>query len=502
MEIWLRQFFFWLPEGGVYYALIGAVAYLESIVAVGLLMPGSVLCVFAGFLAFHGKGSILYLIVVTAAGALLGDTTSYVLGARSGGRILRTGIMQRRKDLVQRAELFFAAHGGKGVFIGRFLGPIRGLVPFVAGCAQMRPGPFWFWTFTSSLLWGLAYPGVGYVGGASWQQVQTLSKRLSLLILALAVLMILNVLFWRQAVPRLASWGNRAVGFFISMANSPAAASFAHRNPRIWAFLGDRLSPRRGSGLYLTVGFLLCLLFGSLFIDIALQSRLHEPLQRLDLWAEEMVRALRHPAGDVFFLAVTQFGGITIILLVGSWAFLALILFNRDFSALILIIGLAGGRGLVFLLKAFFQRPRPAPIDPSLIAHSASFPSAHAFTSLVFYGLLAYLAIDHVRDWQNRIYLILVGSGTALLVAFSRIYLGMHWLSDVLGGLVLAALWLTFLITASEFRRRTGGELPWHRGLKPIRLSRVARWSILALTGLIALAGIVIRIASRLEQFG
>lgn len=197
MENFLHQFFAWLPQGNSYYLLLGLIAFSESLVAVGILMPGSTICVFAGFLALHGQGEIAPLIVVTAGGAFLGDVASFVLGARVGSWLLTTPTFRKRRPMIRRAELFFAEHGGKSVFFGRFFGPVRGFIPFVAGCAQMSPRAFLGYATVSAILWGLVYPGLGFLAGASWQNVETWSVRLSLLIGLALVVTIVSVLLRR-----------------------------------------------------------------------------------------------------------------------------------------------------------------------------------------------------------------------------------------------------------------------------------------------------------------
>ncbi len=197
METWLLQFFDWLPGDWRYAGLLGLIALLESLPAVGLLVPGSSLILFAGFLALHGKGAIPMVILASTIGAICGDLISYGLGARAGTPLLHSRTLRRRLDLVRKAELFFAAHGGKSVFFARFVGPVRGLVPFIAGCSRMRPGPFALYALVSGVLWGLAYPGLGYLAGASWQRVQLWSGRFSLVIAVLLIATALAV-WWRR----------------------------------------------------------------------------------------------------------------------------------------------------------------------------------------------------------------------------------------------------------------------------------------------------------------
>jgi undecaprenyl-diphosphatase len=197
MEEWLQNLFTLMPQGGIYYTAIAIVAFLESLVAAGVIIPGSSLIVFAGFLALHGRGEIIYIIAVAVLGAFLGDLFSFWIGARFGERLLFTKLFQKRKQLLRQAEKFFIEHGGKSVFLGRFIGPVRGFIPFVAGSARMNPKTFTLYAIVSAILWGLAYPGLGYLAGYSWENVETWSTRITLLI-ALFVIITVFILVIRR----------------------------------------------------------------------------------------------------------------------------------------------------------------------------------------------------------------------------------------------------------------------------------------------------------------
>ena len=193
MENWLQEIFNLIPGGTIFVAAVFLIAFLEALVGIGLIMPGSVLTVFSGWLAFQGKAPISAIMVAAAFGALLGDLLSYWLGARFGVHLWQWSLLKKRQGLLLLTEAFFYEHGGKGVFFGRFLGPIRGLVPFVAGAGQMRPLVFTCYSIISGILWGISYPGLGYLGGTSWQRAETLTGRLGLLmILALFVTLLLT----------------------------------------------------------------------------------------------------------------------------------------------------------------------------------------------------------------------------------------------------------------------------------------------------------------------
>ncbi|MCD6187007.1 MAG: DedA family protein [Desulfuromusa sp.] len=182
MEHLLQQFMEFLPDGGTYLLILFLIAFAESVPMIGLLVPGSTLVVFAGFLILKGKCSLTLLIIMTTGGALLGDLFSFWLGFYYGSKLLKLRSFQKHHKLVKRAERFFVDHGGKSIFFARFLGPIRGITPFIAGLSGMPKRPFCGYALISAILWGICYPGIGYLGGRSWQQAQSLSVKFGLII--------------------------------------------------------------------------------------------------------------------------------------------------------------------------------------------------------------------------------------------------------------------------------------------------------------------------------
>jgi undecaprenyl-diphosphatase len=384
---------------------------------------------------------------------------------------------------LRKSEVFFADHGGKSVFLGRFIGLIRPFIPFVAGQARMAPLLFTFYAVISGILWGLAYPGLGYFFGASWHLVELWAGRFSYFLAALIFLLILNHLFWKRLAPKLWRWAIRAwhgiAQGWQSLLQTGCMRNLAGSYPEIWKFVAGRFSLHHGTGLYLTSGFAGVILFASLFIWIV------GPLTTLDHQVYQWVARMQHPTSDVIILILTYFGNAMVIVLIGLWACLWLLLNNRYFSAVILVGGTAAGELFVYLLKLQFERSRPESYFPNLVTAIHSFPSAHAFVALVFYGLLVYMLLNTLDNLESRFYLVIAGSALTLLIGFSRLYLGVHWFSDILGGFALAAAWLTILITACEMRLRHGGEFPWRFRIKIHPVSRKWRLTILALTGIL-----------------
>jgi membrane protein DedA with SNARE-associated domain/membrane-associated phospholipid phosphatase len=493
MEAWINDFTNWIPIGGLYYSLLGLLAFVESLAFIGIICPGSILIVFTGFLAANGKGDLVILATIYSLGAIAGDLVSYVLGARAGGAIMQRPWFKRRENLLNKAQLYFAAHGGKSVFIGRFVGFLRPFIPFIAGSARMNPLAFTLYALVSGVLWGISYPGLGYLCGASWQMVQVWSGRFSLLLLLLAVIFILNALLWRYLIPWLGKLGRR-MGENIASAwqkllTTPAFQSFCQHHPRFWLFLCQRFTAEHASGICLTVGLTISTLFAALFAWFGRGIQLSSALSHFDQRLYDLLAILHHPWTDLFFAALTWMGSGPAMIILGAFALFALIINNRDFSALILVFGMASGELFAALIKEIFDRPRPIPLFPGLNTIGASFPSGHAFSALLFYGLVVYFLIGTTRNWRAKIIFVFIGSFVVLLVGFSRIFLGVHWTSDVLAGFTLAALWLTFLITLCETRFRYGG-FGLQRGWRPFKFTLRTRLALL-LPAAIVTAGLV-----------
>jgi undecaprenyl-diphosphatase len=481
-----------LPSGPIYYLLIFAAALLESIVLLGLLVPGSMLIALSGFLAAHGHGNLAGVMAAAGGGALLGDLVSYLIGSRLGSGFLHRKIVRKKMHLIRKGEMFFLDHGGKSLFFGRFTGPLRGLLPFVAGCARMAPVRFLACTLASCLLWGMAYPGVGVLGAAGWQAVQQWSGRLSLLIVTLLVLLVINSLLWKRLVPRLIpainAFRHRCQNVWSLFLQRPLIDGSRQCHPRLWRFLAARLSLRHGSGLYLTIGLLTCALFAGLFFWLLVKLPL---LNGLDHGLYHLLAGHRHVLGDRIMLLLTSLADGPVLAFVTLWLTVWLTVYGRNFSAVLLIGGMAGGHGLIGVLKQLFSRARPEPFLPSAAPASFGFPSGHAFFSLLLAGLAVYFLLGSVRQWQARLSLVMSGSFAALLIGASRLFLGTHWFSDVLAGWLLACVWLAFLLTALEVRRRLAGEFPWRSRWRPPALPRRVRAALLTIAASLAAFGII-----------
>ena len=166
------------------YLVISLAAALESAAFLGLLIPGESIMLASGFFAHQGLLELDAVLVVGILGAIVGDNIGYQLGSHLGREWLirhgtRFGLKSKRLD---KAEAFFARHGAKAVFFGRFIGFARALVPFLAGASRMRYRQFIVYNAIGAVLWTLSCALLGYFLGASWRVAGQWISRTGLII--------------------------------------------------------------------------------------------------------------------------------------------------------------------------------------------------------------------------------------------------------------------------------------------------------------------------------
>lgn len=208
---------------------------------------------------------------------------------------------------------------------------------------------------------------------------------------------------------------------------------------------------RRGTPKWFLVCAAVLVLGGAwLFLGILEDVVSGDPLVQVDAIIHDVFRALRTPGGDRFWVAVTELGDVQVVLPVIVVA-LGWFLIHRLWRAAIYWLAAVGmAEALVQVIKFTLHRPRPGALHVGM--EQFSFPSGHATLSIVVYGFLAFLLCVQA---SHRLRVVIV-SGAALLiglVAWSRLYLGVHWMSDVVGGLSFGTAWIAALAVAYLYQR-------------------------------------------------
>jgi membrane-associated phospholipid phosphatase len=177
------------------------------------------------------------------------------------------------------------------------------------------------------------------------------------------------------------------------------------------------------------------------------------PIVQVDARLANALHAHLVPSATTALSVVTTFGSTAVLALLVAAAAGYLVPQRRGREAALLAVTLVGAQLLTWILKAIFERPRPAFEDPVATASWFSFPSGHALSSIAVYGAIAYVFVGHVRSPRARAAV----AALALLVAligFSRLYLGVHYLTDVLAGWSAGLAWLLLAIGLTHARSR------------------------------------------------
>lgn len=438
-------------------AVVFAVPALESSAFLGFLFPGEVAVLLGGVLAFQHRISLAAAIAAAVLGAILGDTVGYEVGKHVGRRLLE-GTIGRfvKRDHLDRAERYLATRGGKAVFLGRFTAALRVIIPGMAGMSGMPYRTFATYNVAGGAIWAAGFVLLGYAGGSSYRHVEAVAKRASLLLLLFLVVVVVTVVLAR----RVAGQPERYRAFFDRQANRPWVAKTLARYRRVLDFLVGRFRPEGALGLSLTASLVLIGLAGWALGAVTQDVLSSESLDAVDRPVLRFVVRHREPWLNTLVKAVSALG--SSVLIVPLVIVVGLVWRSRrgSWRPLLLLGGAwAGAEALWGLLKAVVGRPRP----PTALAvghfTGSAFPSGHATVATAVWGMLAALAALATTRWAGKVAGWAAAVLVALLVGLSRIYLGAHWLTDVLAGWALGALWLFALlaIVRTTTARRAAG---------------------------------------------
>ena len=447
------------------YALVGVMAFLETGAFVGLVAPGETVVIAGGVIAGEGTISLLPLIAIVWICAILGDTTSFYIGRRLGRKFLekhgpRVKITHER---LEQVEGYFDRHGGKTILIGRFIGLVRALAPFIAGSSGLSYRRFIPYSIIGTGLWATIFCTLGYIFWRSFDRVAHLAGQ-AIFGLGVTVAVIVGIVVAYRRRHEIKEWllaherhplvrplfvvGRPLYRKVLRPAYDAVAPELR--------FLWNRVTPGElGLELSTAIAVAGVGIFVFVLYIVELSSDLGPtPLdtELLDL-SDKLYNAALVDVAKV----VSAFGALpTVLALVAVTA--VLLVARRRWTDLVVLIG---GTGLIYaavhIAKAAIDRPRPA--DPLVETSLSSFPSGHAAYATVWIAVA--LIVTRRIGLAVNATLVTVAIVLAAAIGFSRIYLRAHYWSDVAAGWgigcgIFAALAAIALIV--NYVRHNGGQ--------------------------------------------
>lgn len=432
------------------YALVGLLAFLETGAFVGLVAPGETTVIVGGVIAGQGEIELMPLIGLVWVCCVLGDTTSFFIGRRLGrGFLVKHGPkLKIDEKRLRQVESYFQRHGGKTILIGRFIGLVRALSPFVAGSSGLSYRRFIPFSVIGCGLWATLFTVLGFVFYRSFDRVAGTAGKATFafgvtVAVIVGVVYVVRRLRREEERRRLAQWFDRQRERPVVGPAFRVLHPLWHRLVRpAWGlaappaqFIKGRVTPGQ-LGLELTsaaaisaVGAYVAVLYTVLLTG----SRETTPADRelLDVAAD-----LRNSTAVDIVKVVSDLGAFpTVATLVV--AVCAMLVLRRRFTEL---AALLTGAVLIYigvqLMKNGVDRPRPA--GPLADTQGSSFPSGHAAYSTLWVAVAVVVA-RAVPGIASRAVLVGAGLAVTVVVGLSRIYLRAHYWSDVAGGWGLGA---------------------------------------------------------------
>ncbi|HLD17383.1 MAG TPA: VTT domain-containing protein [Coxiellaceae bacterium] len=462
-HVWIEQGIRFLhahPYWGMVFAFL--ISFGESLPLIGTVIPGSITMTAVGALIGSGILPGWPTIFCGVIGAFIGDLLGFEIGTRFGSRLENIWPFRKHRKLLTVGQDFFNKHGGKSVIIGRFVGPVRSAIPMIAGMMKLALPRFLLAAIPSAILWAVLYMLPGILIGALSLEFPP-EKASKFIFAGLLIIVVLWFIFW--LIQRFFIALCRSINEFTDWLWSILVAHKPWR-PFVKAITNKSQPSDHHQLTLLIFSVLFLLLFSILFWSITSSSwiiDINRPIFYL-------LQSFHTRFLNAFFIVCTLFGDKFLLLIYSGLIAFYLLVKKRYFTLGHWIFIVLASFGSIHLLKHFYFSPRPEGI--LFVQTSSSFPSGHTLLALTLLGFTAFLTAQQLS--QPKRYLpYLVVSTLITLIAVSRLYLGAHWVTDVMGSLLLGAGIL--LITVGVYRRSTVETLPW------------GSWLLTSLGGLLAL---------------
>ncbi len=395
-----------LRHGG--YTVLFMVSLLEGFPIIGQFIPGHTIVIFSGFLTKISVLNIKIVLPLVVLGAMIGDIIGYLIGKKFGFVFLNKygKYFFITEAHIEKAKKLIKDHVGKTIILGRFSPITRQLTPYIVGASDIHIKSFWIYDLLGVLIWSATSIGIGYMFGASYHIVAGIFGKFIVVAIIISIILIWAYKFINKEFHLFAKYELITLGLNIS-------------------------------SLYI---------FFKTLQDATSNSSY---MSELDIWFNVFINERTTTWGLYFMNLVDNFFNINTLIICTLICTTYLIFKKKWRYTFITIISIGLGPILNGFLKELIMRDRP--INSVILETGYSFPSGHAMAVTVFFTLLIYFFIGNVKNILYRESLILLSVLIILTISFSRLYLGVHWLTDIIAGISFGLFWTTFTILSVRY---------------------------------------------------
>lgn len=390
-----------VEHGG--YTILFLITILEGIPLIGPLVPGHTVVILSGFLVKLGIFNIWAVLFLVIFGALIGDVIGYSIGKKYGFVFLKKfgKYLFIKDEHIEKAKNIVNNNTGKAIILGRFSPFTRPLAPFIVGASGVHTNKFWFYDLIGVLIWAVSSVVIGYIFGASYHIIAGYVGKFTVIAIVISILII---------------WGYRFI------------------NKQFHIFAKYELITLIFNILGLYVFFKT--------IQDALSSKAF--MAALDVWINVFFTSHVTVHWLTFMNIVTDVFSPFVLSVIGLIGIIYFLIKKHWRYAVISALSMGGGLLINVFIKNIVMRARP--LDAWIVETGYSFPSGHAVAVTIFFTLLIYIFARKIKNIIWREVFITLSVLMIFLVSLSRVYLGVHWLSDVVAGMAFGVFWTTLMI--------------------------------------------------------
>lgn len=435
MESFLQELALGLEKFGTgAYLIVFLVVLLETVVVLGQFLPGSLFLILVGFLCYMSVFDFSAMTASVLLAHLGGEFINYGIGRTKGRALFREESRFFKPRFLEMAESRFQSSGARLLVTGQFLGFLRPFISLAAGVTHYSLVKFAIVELIACSIWAVAHLAVGFFFGASWQQAVTYMRDFSLVVIIAVPLAVFCGWFIRQLLAFSGSLYRVLDRLHRIIKRTPGYRNLQQKHPLVYALLDKRISLSKPWGLGAVVGFSCALMLLGVTFFILWNVTTRGGWHTFDLSLVNLLAQLRTPGANHLFGIITNLGAApvvtTVVILAGLFSF-----FARQYKSLFVIVGSVVLSMLASeFMEVLFQRARPDLSLHAVQAHGFSFPSGHATVAFALFGSLYYWLWNHPGVLRIRATLAFLLLMAAFLVGFSRVYLGVHYPSDVVSG--------------------------------------------------------------------
>jgi len=410
------------------YIVLFVSSFLESIPFLGILNPGATIAHIGGFFAHQGILGLFPVLALVFAGLFLGDLTAYLLGVRFGYPLLIrfSKFFSLEMERVERVRLFVQDHTGKALTFGRFIFPVRVFASFLAGTAGCKLPRFVTYSFFGTLGWSFFLVYIGFFLGFGFDAIAARIGNFFLGALVVGVILTLGFRYLYKSYKVFSRFETYAFGSLI--------------------------------GAMFMLGKLIEDLVSKTFFSQA------DAVAYVYISLDHFHTAFF----DVYFTLASALFNSEVVFITTIIVCLALLFKRMRAEALLFFVTTGVGYVLTTLLKGILKFPRPQGALETITSYA--FPSGHVTAATIFFLLSLYILCYRMRtpfSLASRSIFTFIAVMGIISVGLSRMYLGVHWFSDVLGGISLGVLCVSGAVLMFELALYAWLDRIERKGIEP-----------------------------------